>query len=476
MKISELLLEYNENLLVQNFAAKIEAHAKLDTTAPKNLNGTQLIQAIAKENKDFAFWISLNYANYNDKKFNGGIQRWEDITSRAIPDLEEFKTLLRKPNLSPPLPIRDINQIKGLDALFNILKPYREQEQPITDADEQQFVNSNQVKIVINKPNLKVVVPLTKQAAIFYGRGTQWCTSAKKNNEFSEYDEDGPLYMILAGGKKYQWHFETSQYKDSSDNDSNPIELAMKYPGLIEIISPGTTGNFWDRLDMSSRQDFIKDIANDRDTPATILSALSKNKNEYVRWRVARNSNTPPEILNKLSRDKNITIRSEVAENPNTPQKTLSILAKVKHETIRARVAGNISVSPETLIDLSHDNKQLVRGNVAGNPNTPLEVLSDLSKDTSSSVKSYVAYNSNTPPELLTTLSKCQDGMVCMNIALNLNTPFETLFELSKSTNPGVRYNVAVNSNTPPEVLIALSRDYEYSIRIAAQENENYPQ
>ena len=397
MKISELLLEYNENLLVQNFAAKIESHAKLDTTAPKNLNGQQLIQQIAKENKDLAFWISLNYANYTDKKFNGGIQRWEDIASRAIPDLEEFKVLLRKPNLSPPLPIRDINQIKGLNALFNILKPYREQEQPITDEEEQKFVTSNQVKIVINKPNLKVVVPLTKQAAIFYGRGTQWCTSAKNNNKFSTYSKDGPLYIILAGGEKYQWHFETSQYKDSSDNDSNPIKLVMKYPGLIDILSPGTTGNFWDRMAKSPHIGLKSEIAGDKNTPEEVLIELAKDEDSYIRRRVAYNSNTPPEALIAMSTNSDEYTRHYVARNPSTPPEVLIELAKDSDAYVRWGCALNTRTPPEALIAMAKDSDADVRHCVATNPSTPPETLIALSKDTVLYVRTFAKTNKNFP-------------------------------------------------------------------------------
>ena len=78
MRISDLLLEYNEARLLNDFGTKLEVRAKSDASAPKNQNSQQLIQAITQQdstpNKELTFWLCLNYAN-------NGIARWEDIDS-----------------------------------------------------------------------------------------------------------------------------------------------------------------------------------------------------------------------------------------------------------------------------------------------------------------------------------------------------------------------------------------------------------
>ena len=106
MKIKELLREYNEQRLINDFGKKLLARIQTDTTAPKTDNPQQVIQKISSidptPNKEFAFWCTLKYAN-------GEIKRFEDV-GRAMNALEEFKKLLRKPNLNPPLQIRDVKQ------------------------------------------------------------------------------------------------------------------------------------------------------------------------------------------------------------------------------------------------------------------------------------------------------------------------------------------------------------------------------
>ena len=241
MRISELLLEYNEARLLNDFGTKLEARAKSDLSAPKNKTSQQLIQVIASAdptpNKELTFWLCLNYAN-------NGIARWEDIDSKAVPALLKFKALLRKPNLNPPLQIRDINQIKGLSALTDITEKYQEKEtqsnSQLADQEEANFYKSKQAELIYNDNQVKVIVPKTKEAAIFFGKGTRWCTAAKNNNYFTQYNRQGPLYIVIIKGtnEKYQFHWESRQFMDSADQSINPNKLAGKYPILWKIFTP----------------------------------------------------------------------------------------------------------------------------------------------------------------------------------------------------------------------------------------------
>jgi hypothetical protein len=61
-----------------------------------------------------------------------------------------------------------------------------------------------------------VVHPKTEAASCLYGKGTQWCTSARHNNKFNHYHSRGKLYVIVdkKTHAKYQFHFETRSYRD----------------------------------------------------------------------------------------------------------------------------------------------------------------------------------------------------------------------------------------------------------------------
>jgi len=64
-----------------------------------------------------------------------------------------------------------------------------------------------------------VIYPKTRAASCLYGKGTQWCTAAKKNSSFSYYNSQGKLYIIInkRNGRKYQFHAESDSFMDETD-------------------------------------------------------------------------------------------------------------------------------------------------------------------------------------------------------------------------------------------------------------------
>jgi hypothetical protein len=236
-----LILELNEPKLVNDFGQKIIDRVNIDTTAPKLKTAEQIVKSIAQldptSNKELTFWLCLNYSK-------GLIKRWEDIASRSVPALLKYKALLRKLNLEPKLVIRDINQIKGLEQLEEILDLYPDKaaqsNSELASTEEQNFYKTDQAELVYNDSQVKVVIPKTKGASCFFGINTRWCTAAKNNNRFAYYNKRGPLYIVLlkAINARYQFHFESNQFMDERDREINPRELAEQYPILWKIFTP----------------------------------------------------------------------------------------------------------------------------------------------------------------------------------------------------------------------------------------------
>ena len=355
MNIKDLLLEYNQAKIINDFGQKLVKKYKKEFPN-KKVTPEQVLAKIANldttGNKELTFWLAMNYAKDQ-------IKRFEDIGSRAVPNLEKFKVLLRKPNLNPKLPTRDINQIQGLPELEKIIDLYEpkqtESGKELERQAKEEMFKTGQAELVYKDKDVTVIVPKTEKAAMLFGQGTKWCTSAKRDNMFDFYNEKGPLYIIIAGGKKYQWHFEEEQFMNAEDEEINLIDLAEKYPALVNIISPKTTGNFWERL--------------------------AKSPFYYINEKIAENPNTHPETLDLLAKDEDYDIRREVAQNPNTSPKTLDLLAKDKDLNVRLSVAKNINTSPKTLALLAKDKNRNVRWEVGQNPKTSRETLALLTKD-----------------------------------------------------------------------------------------------
>ena len=132
---------------------------------------------------------------------------------------------------------KDIGQYKSLPDLYDAIEPYADNTQAASHKEEIRQIKQNAEKVYEDNEWL-VIVPLTKEAAIEYGKGTQWCTAATtSNNMFKYYASEGKLYINInkKTGRKYQFHFETRQFMDENDRhidiekDFKPTEGLYKF-------------------------------------------------------------------------------------------------------------------------------------------------------------------------------------------------------------------------------------------------------
>ena len=86
-------------------------------------------------------------------------------------------------------------------------------------------------------------------------------------------------------------------------------------------------------------------------------------------------------MLEKLAEDKDEGVRRYVAENVNTPVSLLEKLTDDKVEGVRVGVAGNKNAPVSVLEKLAEDEHEWVRQEVAGNANPPVSVLEKLTED-----------------------------------------------------------------------------------------------
>lgn len=253
MKILEIIHNNTRHVYLTEYdTKKIQALQGLldqrrpDPSRPAAKTPVDLATAIEKitgASGETIFWLVHRYLKPIDQGY--GIDRWEDIRARAVPAIEKFTELKRKPQLAPPLPTRDLNQIKSLRELENILDAYRDQEpvsrQTQRQAEEQAFYNTGRAKLIYNDADIKVVVPRSPSASCYFGKNTRWCTASRDDEEtFMRYHQQGPLYIILIkkANARYQFHFPSEQFMDEQDNAVNPRALADEYPVLWRIFEP----------------------------------------------------------------------------------------------------------------------------------------------------------------------------------------------------------------------------------------------
>lgn len=120
--------------------------------------------------------------------------------------------------------IKDINKYHSLPELYNIVKVFMDNPEIATsNSDEVRRIKEGADKVFENGEWL-VIVPHTKEASCYYGKGTQWCTAAEQShNMFDHYNNQGNLYINIrkSDGEKFQFHFESGSFMDATDT---PIE------------------------------------------------------------------------------------------------------------------------------------------------------------------------------------------------------------------------------------------------------------
>ena len=123
---------------------------------------------------------------------------------------------------SQRLKIKDLNQYKNLEQLFDTL-------QELGQTARRTVEISDEVDRIYEDNRFVVVVPKTHKSSCYYGAGTKWCTASKDtDSHFSNYKSNGELYYII----------------DKTLPTSSPyykVALNKKLAGLTE--------DFWDVQD-----------------------------------------------------------------------------------------------------------------------------------------------------------------------------------------------------------------------------------
>ena len=163
------------------------------------------------------------YGKWLLRLYKGGNLKEEDLykAKQYLSLFDKFKGRLER---------KDIGQYGSLPALYDAVRPFESGNSPSSNSEKERMVKREGAKKVYEDPEWLVVVPLTKEAACLYGKGTQWCTAAEtSDNYFDNYNDQGPLYINInrRDGRKYQIHFETKSFMDARDEETDAYEAGF---------------------------------------------------------------------------------------------------------------------------------------------------------------------------------------------------------------------------------------------------------
>jgi hypothetical protein len=226
MKLTEFIIyltEYKRDITKQKLGDKLIQAAKSDQNQDIETILNILESIDPTKNKQYVEWLSRQYIN---KQF-----RLEDA-NRVKDVLINFENIKRR------LQQRDINRYT-----FHSLEDMIDKEMNVELKTDTDNLNIPNVKVLYNGPLGTLAIPETEEASCELGKGTKWCTAAKKDNAFNEYSDSGPLYIWKdKNGEKYQFNFPSMQFMDSRDR---PIDHELltyfrtKHPVLSKMFKEG---------------------------------------------------------------------------------------------------------------------------------------------------------------------------------------------------------------------------------------------
>ena len=206
----EVLKEKFKDVFIQNGLARDERD--YDNVFSK------IVDSDPTGNKQYLQWILKLYAikNIQDTDLYK-ITEWLEI-------YEKFKRRL-------PSSQRDINRVKKHQDLWDIVKPFQEEETESEKSRKETERIKKDVIVVYKGREGGIYIPQTEEASCYLGQGTTWCTAATRSgNAFSSYHSSGNLFIFIPKGdddrEKYQFHGSKQVLTlNEYNNSDNPVSV-----------------------------------------------------------------------------------------------------------------------------------------------------------------------------------------------------------------------------------------------------------
>lgn len=197
--------------LAKRYGHKVAAQYLCNETKRKHQLEERIVNKIAEldptKGKRYTQWLLREYIA---GAFELQTINKSEVTQRLV-DFERFSIMLSSKDINTYnwrkliKKLEPYQYVMGAETLSNkeVQRLYR---QRLADAGEVHVWYENK------QSKTKVVQLLSEEAAMYYGKGTRWCVSAKRNNEFNYYLSLGDLFFIQFKGKKFL--FQVAFYGD----------------------------------------------------------------------------------------------------------------------------------------------------------------------------------------------------------------------------------------------------------------------
>lgn len=197
--------------------------------------------------KKYVEWLfKVRYTHVGGGKYRVS----EDFPASAEGLVRDGLTWFER-NLNGKIPteFRDINKFKTVTEFVSkvqeLMTPSR------TDI-------KNDVRIVFEDDNWKILIPLSFESSKLYGTGTKWCTTQK--TYYDNYMRDGFLYYIIDKRIDRKFGLPINKNKGMNVNPSSFQFYNNEDCGLTLAEVKLVYGNFFDTVVEKVRLDFIEQL------------------------------------------------------------------------------------------------------------------------------------------------------------------------------------------------------------------------
>jgi len=180
----------------------------LDTNKVDPATFYDMVKQDPTPQKKYIEWLLGEYVNANYMK-----SHFEDARELLV----KFEELTKKGLIQN----KDIYTYT-----FDKLKTAVEDAEKLTTKSELKRLHKKDIRVVQDDAEYLIIVPLTKEAAIYYGKGTRWCTSARTHNAFDQYADRGyVLYYIIPKDDSGKYAVTVSEGRGITVYNSNDDQI-----------------------------------------------------------------------------------------------------------------------------------------------------------------------------------------------------------------------------------------------------------
>lgn len=277
------------------------------------------------ERPTFLRVISLDPATSVENDQEGGIKRIGkysklllkmfkegNLKSEDFPKAKDYLSLVYKHNV----PV-DLNQVKALGDLFNLVEKYYSQDDTKNVFDLLNILDENEHKLLMSGEKWIMYTPKSEKAAAYLGTGTEWCTAwgpystderyRDRKNHFSSHNGQGPLYVMINRNDstdKYQFHFETKQFMDKNDRKIDTGDFFDKQEEVTKYFFPSL---YNPSIEVSSDETDRMNFLSPSQTTELVTRIVGESNNPITQTLINMDGDELVDELKKYINDENLS-------------------------------------------------------------------------------------------------------------------------------------------------------------------------